>query len=153
MVGRTRTKEGDAIIAGQAADGAIVFANDESLFAGAAKESSAYQSEYALPTAAEAAVTVGSSVMREAVTEMGPNPFLKDVSAIQRIVGTASLAQAKVELRLATSSPKEAKSLVDVYNMVIGPMLKQQAAGQKRRCPAWTSSRARSLSWRATTSC
>ncbi len=135
MVGRARTKEGDAIIAGQAADGAIVFANDESLFAGAAKDSSAYQSEYALPTAAEAAVTVGSSVMREAVTQMGPNPFLKDVSAIQRIVGTASLAQAKVELRLATSSPKEAKSLVDVYNMVIGPMLKQQAAGQKEKVP------------------
>lgn len=134
-VGRTRTTEGDAIIGGQAADGAIVFTNDESLFAGAAKDSAAFQSEYGLPVDAETAVTVGSSVLRQGVSQMGPNPFLKDVSAITRIVGTASLAQAKVELRMSTSSPKEAKSLVDVYNMVIGPMLKQEMGAQKEKIP------------------
>jgi hypothetical protein len=37
MVGRARTLDGDSIIAGQASDGAIVFSNDEMLFAGAAR--------------------------------------------------------------------------------------------------------------------
>lgn len=134
-VGRSKSKDGDAIIGGQAADGAIVFTNDESLFAGAAKDSAAYQTEYGLPTNAETAVTVGSSVLREGVAQMGPNPFAKDVSAITRIVGTASLAQAKIEVRVSTSSPKEAKSLVDVYNMVIGPMVKQQVGAQKEKMP------------------
>ena len=135
MVGRATTKEGDQIIAGQAADGAIVFTNDEGLFAGAAKDSQAYQSDYALPTAAEAAVVVGSAVMREAIAGGGPNPFLKDVSAIQRIIGTASLAEARVELRLGTTSPKEAKGLVDIYNLAIGPMLKQEAMKSKDKVP------------------
>lgn len=135
MVGRAVSKEGDTIIAGQAADGAIVLANDEGLFAGAAKESSAFQGEYALPTTVEAAVGVGSAVMREALAGGGQNPFMKDVAGIQRIVGTVSLAEARVELRLGTSSPKEAKGLVDLYNLAIGPMLKQEVKKAEASVP------------------
>jgi hypothetical protein len=135
MVGRTRSADGESIIGGQAADGAIVFSNDEMLFAGAAKESSSYQSEYGLSTTADAALAVGSSVVREGLAEMGPNPFMKDVNAITRITGTASLAQAKVELRITTTSPQSAKSLVEVYNLVLAPMVKQELAKEKGKVP------------------
>src|SRR5438128_10576521 len=112
MVGRMRATDGDSIIAGQASDGAIVFANDEMLFAGAARESQSYESEYGLATTADAAVAMGSAVVRDALAEAGPNPFMKDVNAITRITGAASLAQARIEVRIATTSPQSAKSLV-----------------------------------------
>lgn len=135
FVGRARTLDGDMIIAGQGADAAIVFTNDEALFAGAVKESASYQSDYGLPTATEASVIVGPSVVRDAMGGGGPNPFLKDLNAITRIVGTASLAEARLELRLATTSAQAAKSLLEVYNLVFGPMLKQQIGGAKAKAP------------------
>lgn len=134
-VGRARMQDGDTIIAGQAADAAIVLTNDEGLFAGAVKESSAYQTDYALPVTSEASVSVGPAVMRDAVAGGGPNPFLRDLNAITRIVGTASLAEARLELRLGTSSAQAAKGLLDVYNLVFGPMLKQQIGGLKEKAP------------------
>jgi hypothetical protein len=135
LVGRAKLLDGDTIIAGQGADASIVFTNDEALFAGAIKESSAYQSDYALPITTEAAVTLGPAVVREAMADEGPNPFLKDLNAITRIVGTASLAEARLELRLATSSAQAAKGLLDVYNLVFGPMLKQQIGGANVKTP------------------
>jgi hypothetical protein len=135
LVLRMRSSDGDAIIAGQAADAAIVLTNDESLFAGAVKESPSYQSEYALPTATEVAIVAGPAVMRDAMSGGGPNPFLQDLNAITRVVGTASLAEARLELRLGTTSAQAAKGLLDVYNLVLGPMLKQQIGGAKEKTP------------------
>lgn len=129
------TRQGDNLIAGQAADAAIVLANDESLFAGALGDSAAHRTEYGIPTAPETAIIVGPAVVREAMSGGGANPFLKDLNAITRIVGTASLAEARVELRLVTTSAQAAKSLVDVYNLVLGPMLKQQLGGAAGKAP------------------
>lgn len=134
-VGRARTRDGDTIIAGQAADAAIVLTNDEALFAGAVKESAAYQTDYALPVTSEASVSVGPAAMRDAMAGGGPNPFLRDLNAITRIVGTASLAEARLELRLGTSSAQAAKGLLEVYDLVFGPMLKQQIGGLKEKAP------------------
>jgi hypothetical protein len=128
-------RDGQTLVAGQAADAAIVFTNDEALFAAAMRESSSFLSEYALPTAPEAAVVVGPAAMRDAVTGGGPNPFLKDLDAVTRIVGTASAAEARLELRLGTTSPQSAKSLLDVYTLVLGPMLKQQLGGARAKAP------------------
>jgi hypothetical protein len=138
MVGRAKTTDGELIIGGQAADGAIVFSNDESLFAGAAKDSTAYETEYGLPTSAEAAITVGATALRDALAEGAGganNPFMKDVNAITRVVGTASLSQAKLELRLATPSAKQAKGLLDLYNLAFAPMIKQELGKQKGKAP------------------
>ncbi|MBK8255345.1 MAG: hypothetical protein IPK82_22140 [Polyangiaceae bacterium] len=131
LVGRLRTQDGDSLVGGQAADGAILFSNDEGLFAGAAKETNAFQAEYGLPSAGEAAVAVGPAVVRDALSQGGNNPFQKDLNAITRIVGTASLAQAKMELRLTTTSPQSAKGLLDVYTLVFEQMVKQEVRKQK----------------------
>ena len=135
IVGRSQSQAGEAIVAGQASDAAIVVSNDEALFAAAMKESSAYESEYALPTGPEVAIVVGATTVRDAVAQGGPNPFLKDVAAISRVVGTASLKDAKSEVRLATPSPQSAKSLLDLYSLMLGPMMKQELARQKGRAP------------------
>lgn len=130
-VGRVRTLDGDLIVAGQGADGAVVFSNDETLFASAVRESSAFQADYGLPITTEASMTMGPGAVRDALADEGPNPFLKDLNAITRIVGTASLAEARLELRLVTSSAQAAKSLLDVYNLIFAPMLKQELAKEK----------------------
>jgi len=135
LVARVRDRDGEAIIAGQASDGAVVVSNDEGLFAAAAKESSAHESDYTLPTAPEAAVVMTAGAVREAIAQGGSSPFLKDVAAITRVVGTASLADAKVELRLATASAQSAKGLFDIYNLMLGPMMKQELGRQKGKAP------------------
>lgn len=134
LVARGASSSGTFLL-GQAADGAIVLANDEALFTSATRESAAHDTEYALPEGADAAVVVGSGAIRDAVSRGGPNPFLNDVSAITRAVATASLAQAKVEVRLSTSSAQAARGLLDVYNLIVGPMLRQELARQKARAP------------------
>lgn len=135
LVARSRTSAGASFIAGQAADGAIVLSNDEALFASAASGTSAYESEYALPLAEDGVATVGSAAMREAVARGGPNPFLKDVNEIMRAVATVSLANAKIELRLVTTSAQAAKGLLDIYSLMLAPMMRQELSRAKGKAP------------------
>jgi hypothetical protein len=74
-------------------------------------------------------------VVRDALSDAGPNPFMKDVNAITRVTGTASLAQAKLELRIATTSPQSAKSLVEIYNLMLAPMVKEELNKQRGKAP------------------
>lgn len=135
LVARTRASDGDTILLGQAADGAIVVANDEALFAAATGDAAPRDSEYALPLQADGAVTIAASAMRQAVAKGGPNPFLKDVNEITRAVATASLADARIELRFVTTSSRAAKGLADIYGLVLAPMVRQQLASAKGKAP------------------
>lgn len=135
LVARSKSGSGEPLIAGQAADGAILLSNDEALFASAASGSSAHESEYALPLGDEGAVTVGSAAMREAVSRGGPNPFLKDVNEITRAVAIASLAKAKIELRFVTTSAQAAKGLLDIYSLMLAPLVRQELSRAKGKAP------------------
>ncbi|MEZ4313183.1 MAG: hypothetical protein R3F14_34625 [Polyangiaceae bacterium] len=131
FVGRLREADGETIIVGQGSDAAILVSNEEALFAGAVNETKSFETDYALPQAGEASIAVGASIVRDAMAMGGPNPFQKDINAITRVTGTASLAQARVELRLTTTSPQSAKSLLDVYNLILAPMMKKEMGQQK----------------------
>lgn len=135
LVARMRASDGETAILGQAADGAIVVTNDEALFTAATGDPAARDSEYGLPLAADGAVTITASAMQSALAKGGPNPFLKDVNAITRAVATASLADARLELRLVTTSAQSAKGLADVYSLILAPMVRQQLAAMKGKAP------------------
>lgn len=135
LVAKARASDGETVLLGQAADGAIVVANDEALFSAAAGEAAARDSEYGLPLAADGAVTIAAAAIQGAAASGGPNPFLKDVNAITRAVATASLADARLELRLVTTSAQAAKGLADVYSLIIAPMVRQQLAAAKGQLP------------------
>jgi hypothetical protein len=134
--GRKAAKKtnGELLIAGQAADGAVVLANDQALYEGAVRASTAYQATYALQMNAEAAFVVGEQLMQRAKSArtLRGNPFAGSVAATTRVSGSVTLLNSpRAEVRIAMRSDKDAAALVKSIEGLILPGLKREAARQR----------------------
>jgi len=134
--GRKAAKKttGDLLIIGQAADGAIVVANDQAMFEAAVKESTAYQATYALPMSTEVAFVVSERFLQRARTNrnLQGNPFAKDITATTRVSGFVALkGDPRGEVRATMAGEKEAAELAKGLEQLILPALKKQGARQK----------------------
>lgn len=124
------SSKGDRMLIGQASDGAIIITNDQTYFDGASRESSLYQSEYAIPTDTEAALVVNGALITRAIAGDRSNPFAKDLAGIKKISGTIALSNPRAEIRIALGTPAEATKLTAAINQLL-PTLKQKLGKQK----------------------
>jgi len=105
---KTKTAKGITVFFGQAEDGAIVFANDEPLLAGALKKSDAHQAVYKLPLEQEASAVVTSTFMTKQAERIRQNPFAKAFGVVTGASGALGLATPGGQARLYTASPTDA---------------------------------------------
>ncbi|MCC6551988.1 MAG: hypothetical protein IT372_03060 [Polyangiaceae bacterium] len=133
--GRKAAKKtsGELMIAGQAADGAIVLANDQSLYEAAVKTSAAYQGTYVLPMDAEASfVVTGAFIQRAGASNLRGNPLADDVAATTRVSGVLALKNnPHGEVRVTMKTEKNATDLSQAIEKLILPGIKSQAGRQK----------------------
>jgi hypothetical protein len=122
---------GDSFLMGQAADGAVVFASDRTLFESAVKDSKIYESEYGLPVNTEAAFVVGSALIEKAGAEAGRgNPFTRDINSVTKVAGTLGLTNPAGQVRITAKTPADAKKINTSINSLL-PLLKRSAAREK----------------------
>jgi hypothetical protein len=111
-VARTRSRRGELLIVGQAADGAIVVSNDLVFFESGVKTNKNASDVYKIPTEPEAAVVVVPEFFQHPTR--GPEgPLTRHRPEVRRMVMTAALAPggAKGELRASVRDTMAAQAL------------------------------------------
>jgi hypothetical protein len=134
--GRKAAKKtsGELLLVGQASDGAVVFATDQSLYEAAMKPTTAYQVTYALPMNVEAAFVVSEQLIQRARggRAFKGNPFANDIAATTRVSGFVALqGSPRGEVRVSMKSEKDAAELVKGLEGLILPALKKEAGRQR----------------------
>ncbi len=127
--------DGSVFSMSQAEDGALIIANDDGLFEAATPTGSSKLRDYALSETAEASFALSAEAFRKAVGTAGATPFTKDLNDVTRLVATASFKEPLVEVRVSTASPQAAKSLADIYALILGPMIKSEISRVRGSLP------------------
>jgi hypothetical protein len=94
---------------GQAADGALVFADDKALFQATTATGDSYQSKYQLPLQGEYGIVVADTVAKAMASKDKSMP--KEFGAVGRITASVDLAASKAVARLACTTPDDATKI------------------------------------------